>query len=165
MSFREHNLPNPSTEEISIGILYLASSTGLLLVVFGGITDHLIPLFAIGAFLTFTLSQTGMVMHWVRALRTSKDTRRTGNRMHLAINAFGGIVTALALIVIVVANFREGAWITVIVIPVVILLLRLVRRYYDQLEASLREPGKVDLSSTEPPVVLVVTQQWNRMAD
>ncbi|MBZ9883480.1 APC family permease [Mesorhizobium sp. CA10] len=149
----------------SIGILYLASSTGLLLVVFGGITDHLIPLFAIGAFLTFTLSQTGMVMHWVRALRTSKDTSRTGNRMHLAINAFGGIVTALALIVIVVAKFREGAWITVIVIPVVILLLRLVRRYYDQLEASLREPGKVDLSSTEPPVVLVVTQQWNRMAD
>jgi amino acid transporter len=149
----------------SIGILYLAFVAGLLLVVFGGITDHLIPLFAIGAFLTFTLSQTGMVVHWVRAMRSAKEGNRNGNRLHLAINALGGAVTALALVVIVVAKFREGAWITVIVIPLGILLLRLVRRYYDQLETSLRKPGKINLGSIEQPVVLVVTQQWNKMAD
>ncbi|WP_246694154.1 APC family permease [Mesorhizobium sp. M2E.F.Ca.ET.209.01.1.1] len=149
----------------SVGILYLGFATGLLLVVFGGITDHLIPLFAIGAFLTFTLSQTGMVLHWVRARRTEKGPEHAGHRMHLAVNALGGAITALALVVIVIAKFREGAWITVIVIPLVIVLLRLVRRYYDHLEAGLREPGELSLSNTQPPVVLVVTQQWNRMAD
>ncbi|PBC06938.1 APC family permease [Mesorhizobium sp. WSM3859] len=149
----------------SVGILYLSFTTGLLLVVFGGITDHLIPLFAIGAFLTFTLSQTGMVLHWVRALRTEMGPKRAGHRMHLAINALGGAITALALVVIVIAKFREGAWITVIVIPLVIVLLRLVRRYYDHLEAGLREPGKLNLGNTQPPVVLVVTQQWNSMTD
>ncbi|RWL50305.1 MAG: APC family permease [Mesorhizobium sp.] len=149
----------------SVGILYLGFATGLLLVVFGGITDHLIPLFAIGAFLTFTLSQTGMVLHWVRARRTEKGPEHAGHRMHLAVNALGGAITALALVVIVIAKFREGAWITVIVIPLVIVLLRLVRRYYDHLEAGLHKPGKLDLGDTRPPVVLVVTQQWNRMAD
>lgn len=149
----------------SVGILYLGFATGLLLVVFDGITDHLIPLFAIGAFLTFTLSQTGMVLHWVRALRTEKGLSRAGNRIHLAINSLGATITALALVVIVIAKFREGAWITVIVIPLVIILLRLVRRYYDHLEAGLREPGKLNLGNVQRPVVLVVTQQWNRMAD
>ena len=85
--------------------------------------------------------------------------------MHLAINALGGAITALALVVIVIAKFREGAWITVIVIPLGIVLLRLVRRYYDRLEASLHKPGKLNLGNTQPPVVLVVTQQWNRMAE
>ena len=149
----------------SVGILYLGFTAGLLLVLFGGITDHLIPLFAIGAFLTFTLSQTGMVLHWLKALRAENGPNRAAHRMHLAINALGGAITALALVVIVIAKFREGAWITVIVIPLGIVLLRLVRRYYDRLEASLHKPGKLNLGNTQPPVVLVVTQQWNRMAE
>ena len=94
----------------SVGILYLGFATGLLLVVFGGITDHLIPLFAIGAFLTFTLSQTGMVLHWVRARRTEKGPEHAGHRMHLAVNALGGAITALALVVIVIAKFDLHAF-------------------------------------------------------
>src|SRR5438270_5097289 len=69
----------------SVGGTYLAITAGLLLVVFGGITDRLIPLFAIGAFLTFTLSQAGMVVHWRRKLRS--ESRRRGHRLNLAINA------------------------------------------------------------------------------
>jgi hypothetical protein len=92
----------------SVGILYLGFATGLLLVVFGGITDHLIPLFAIGAFLTFTLSQTGMVLHWVRARRTEKGPEHAGHRMHLAVNALGGAITALALVVISSPNSGKG---------------------------------------------------------
>jgi amino acid transporter len=71
----------------SMGILYLAIAAGILLVVFRGITDRLIPLFAIGAFLTFTMSQIGMVVHWRRARRSSRGT----NRLHLLINALGRV--------------------------------------------------------------------------
>jgi tetrahydromethanopterin S-methyltransferase subunit G len=74
----------------SIGILYLAVTAGVLLIVFGGITDHLIALFAIGAFLTFTLSQTGMVVHWLRELKQDRPpAERRAIRTHLLTNATG----------------------------------------------------------------------------
>jgi hypothetical protein len=150
----------------SVGILYLAVTAAILFVVFGGITDRLIPLFAIGAFLTFTLSQTGMVVHWVRALRSAPDARtRAAHHTHLAINATGAIITGLALIIIVAEKFKEGAWITVIVIPMVIVLLHQVRRYYDRLDATLREAGPISLDRIEAPVVLVVTERWNKLTD
>ncbi len=100
----------------SIGILYRAVAAGALLIVFGGITEHLIPLFAIGAFLTFTLSQTGMVVHWLEKLRhVQAPAERRSMRMHLATNSAGAVTTAAALVVIVIAKFDEGAWITVVV--------------------------------------------------
>src|SRR4051812_38911200 len=147
----------------SVGILYLAAAAGLLLAAFGGITDRLIPLFAIGAFLTFTLSQAGMVVHWRRELR--KRRAGVGHRGSLAINAAGALTTGAALAVILAAKFAEGAWITVLAIPCVILLLRSIRRYYDGLEAHLRDPGPLDLRRAEPPVVLVATEGWNRLTD
>jgi len=150
----------------SVGILYLAVTAGLLFVVFGGITDRLIPLFAIGAFLTFSLSQTGMVVHWVRALRTAENNKtRKAHRTHLALNALGATITAIALVVIIAAKFEEGAWITVIVIPTVMALLHQIRRYYDQLDATLREAGPISLDRIEAPVVLVVTERWNKLTD
>jgi amino acid transporter len=150
----------------SIGILYLAVAAALLLLVFGGITDQLIPLFAIGAFLTFTLSQAGMVMHWLRELRQRPAAGQRRNiRAHLLINAAGAITTAGALAIIVTAKFTEGAWITVIVIPAVIILLRSIRRYYDQLAARVRESSPLQIGNTEPPVVLVAIDEWNQLAD
>lgn len=150
----------------SVGIIYLAVTAGLLLTVFGGITDRLIPLFAIGAFLTFTLSQAGMVVHWRRELRSAgKAKARAGHRAHLIVNAVGALTTGVALVIIVTAKFVEGAWITVIAIPLVIVLLRSIRRYYDELGRSLRGAGPISLANTEPPVVLVVTQRWNRLSD
>jgi amino acid transporter len=150
----------------SVGILYLAATAGLLLIIFGGITDHLIPLFAIGAFLTFTMSQTGMVVHWLRALRSAKHKRtRTAHRTHLAVNALGAITTGVALIIIVFAKFGQGAWITILVIPAVIILLTSIRHYYDELDSTLRQAGPMRFGPVDPPVVLVVTESWNKLTD
>jgi amino acid transporter len=150
----------------SVGILYLAATAGTLLIVFGGITDRLIPLFAIGAFLTFTMSQTGMVVHWRRELRDPKTHGQgMAHRGRLAINALGAATTAGATVVIVAAKFTEGAWITILVIPCVIVLLKSIRSYYDHLAAQLRDDRPIDLSRREPPVVLVATESWNRLTD
>lgn len=149
----------------SVGILYLAASAGLLLVVFGGITDRLIPLFAIGAFLTFTLSQTGMVMHWRRALREKRSDAPWVDRTHLWINLVGAVATGSALAVIVIAKFVEGAWITVLIIPCVIVLLKVIRRYYDELASRVRDPQPLEMRDTTPPIVLVAVEDWNRLTD
>jgi amino acid transporter len=150
----------------SAGILYLSVCAALLLVVFGGITEHLIPLFAIGAFLTFTVSQTGMVVHWRRALRTRPGEAGASRvRLHLWINAAGAIATGCALVVILFAKFTEGAWITVVVIPAVIVLLRWVARYYRRVSDRVRDRGPLDLSNLSPPVVIVAIDNWNKLAD
>jgi hypothetical protein len=146
----------------SVGILYLAGTAGLLLVAFGGITEHLIPLFAIGAFLTFTLSQTGMVVHWRRALRTGE---RRGVRAHLWVNAIGAVTTGLALLVITVAKFSEGAWITVLVLPLVIVALKSIRRYYDGLATQVADRAPLQVESLAPPIVLVMIEEWNKLTD
>src|SRR5262249_42639770 len=86
----------------SQGIYVLAALSGFLLIIFGGVTDRLIPLFAVGAFLAFTLSQAGMVAHWLRA--------RTPAVGKIAINAVGAAATGATLVVILVAKFAEGAW-------------------------------------------------------
>src|SRR5690242_8815860 len=102
----------------SVGIIYLGVTAGLLLFAFEGITDRLIPLFAIGAFLTFTISQIGMVMHWRTAMRrTGSARKRAQQRAHFWTNALGATMTGAALVIIGVAKFVEGAWITILVIP------------------------------------------------
>ncbi|MDB5898881.1 MAG: putative aminoacid/polyamine transporter, permease protein [Ramlibacter sp.] len=150
----------------SIGIAYLAVAAGLLLVVFGGITEHLIPLFAIGAFLTFTLSQGGMVVHWLRQLREPMDAaHRRQTRLHLLVNALGAVTTGVALVVIILAKFTEGAWITVLVIPAVIALLRAIRGYYLRLELTVHDPTPLSLEGLSSPIVLVAIDEWNHLAD
>src|SRR5271154_5248830 len=89
------------------GVYALALLTGLLLTIFGGVTDRLIPLYAVGAFLAFTLSQAGMVMHWRR-------TGGPGARKSMFVNGLGAFATAITTAVVLVAKFTEGAWITVV---------------------------------------------------
>ncbi|MBW0002050.1 MAG: APC family permease [Hyphomicrobiales bacterium] len=150
----------------SVGILYLAVAAGLLLIAFGGITDRLIPLFAIGAFLTFTLSQLGMVFHWRGELgHATSGSVRHGQRLSLLINLVGASVTGVALVIIVVAKFMEGAWITVLVIPCVILLLKTINKYYVELDTRLRAEEPLHLMHMDPPIVLVVTERWDRLTD
>ena len=150
----------------SVGILYLAGTAGLLLIVFGGITDRLIPLFAIGAFLTFTMSQLGMIRHWRREIQTAGTAAaRHRYRAHLAINAIGAAATSIALLVIVVAKFSEGAWITLLVIPCTIFLLRTVKKYYVRLDGQLRDQRQINLRGGDPPLVLVATPGWNKLTD
>ena len=150
----------------SVGIIYLALTAGLLLTVFDGITDRLIPLFAIGAFLTFTISQTGMVVHWWRELR---DKRQAPERrrvwINLVINAVGASTTATALVVIVVAKFAQGSWITIVAIPCVILLHKSIKRYYDGIDDHLRDDGPLEFHQSKPPIVLVAAREWNRLTE
>ena len=141
----------------SVGIGFLTLTSGLLLVLFGGITDRLIPLFAIGAFLTFTLSQAGMVAHWRR--------KGPGHRLRLGINAVGASATAAALLIIIVAKFAGGAWITIVAIPCTIAVLKAFRRYYDRLAADLTPEGPIRIEETRPPVVLVALEERTRMSD
>lgn len=141
----------------TVGILFLSGVATLLLLLFGGITDRLIPLFAIGAFLTFSMSQWGMVQHWRR--------QPGDNRVRLLINAVGATASSMALAIILAAKFTAGAWITVLVIPLVIVLLKSIRSYYDALDMELREDGPIVLEEIEPPLVVVVTQTWNRLTD
>jgi amino acid transporter len=146
----------------SVGIVFLAVGAGGLLTVFGGITDRLIPLFAVGAFLSFTLSQAGMATHWWRR-------RQDGGSVvtwKLAINGLGAGATALALVVILAAKFLEGAWLTVLVIPCTILLLRSVRRYYEEIDRQVLRDRTlfIDLRRHEPPLVMVPIKRWDQLS-
>ncbi|MBV9555208.1 MAG: APC family permease [Alphaproteobacteria bacterium] len=144
----------------SAGILGLSATAGLLLAVFGGITDRLIPLFAVGAFLAFTMSQTGMAMHWYRRLR---QRRSIGTLFRLTINGTGACVTICALAVIVAAKFLEGAWITVIAIPLVLGGLLLIHRYYDQAERQLADRSRLDLDEIAPPIAIIPVKRIDRL--
>ena len=145
----------------SVGVMFLAVGAGALLLLFRGITDALIPLFAVGAFLSFTMSQAGMAAHWWR-----QAGRRRGRTIKLFVNGFGALATGAALLVILAAKFAEGAWLTVIAIPATILLLRAVRRYYDDIDRQVLRGSRqaLDLVACEPPVVLVPIVQWDRLA-
>ena len=144
----------------SVGVLFLAVGAGGLLLLFRGITDALIPLFAVGAFLSFTLSQAGMAARWMR------EAGGRWRRLKLAINGFGAVATGLALLVILAAKFTEGAWLTVIVVPLTIVLLHAVWRYYDEIDRQVLRGSRqaLDLSAAAPPVVLVPVVQWDRVA-
>ena len=123
----------------SNGILLLTGLAALLVVVFGGDTHALIPLFAVGAFLAFTLSQTGMVAHWWRL-------RGPGWATRAALNGLGAAATGVALLVIGASKFAGGAWIVILLIPLLVLLFRAVRRHYAEVGRQLR------LSDDAPPV-------------
>lgn len=146
----------------SVGVLFLAAGAGGLLIIFDGITDRLIPLFAVGAFLAFTMSQAGMAAHWWRIRKSNPRA----DRAKLAINGLGAVATGTALAVILAAKFREGAWLTVIVIPCTVLVLRAIRRYYDDIDRQVLRGSHrhIDLQHRAPPVVLVPIKRWDRLA-
>ena len=141
----------------SIGISALTLLSAALLAGFGGLTDPLIPLFAIGAFLAFTLSQAGMVSHWRRAGGRGATTA-------LAVNAVGALATGATTLVVVVAKFVEGAWVVVIVIPVLLMLFTAVSRHYRRAAIEIRNTAPLDLSGLTPPIVVVPMASWNRMS-
>jgi len=108
----------------SNGIIVLAALAGALIWKFGGDVSALIPLYAVGVFTAFTLSQLGMVVHWRRA-------QSPGWQWRAAISGFGACATAVVLVVVAVTKFRYGAWIVCIVVPLLVLGFRAIRRHYD----------------------------------
>ena len=118
----------------SNGIVGLSVLAGILLIAFGGDTHALIPLYMIGVFVSFTLSQAGMVMHWRRL-------RGPGWRTSAAINSVGALVTGIVLLVVAVTKTLEGAWIILLLIPLNVLFFRMTRTHYDGVAAQLRIQG------------------------
>jgi amino acid transporter len=114
----------------SNGIIILSGLAGLLLVIFEGDTHALIPLYMIGVFVSFTLSQSGMVRHW-------SSLREPGWRANAFINGFGAIVTGVVLVIVAVTKAHEGAWIILLMIPTLVVVFTVTRRHYDSVAADL----------------------------
>ena len=136
------------------GIVSLTVVAAILLVGFNGLTDRLIPLFVVGAFVAFTLSQLGMVFHWRRVDRKARGS--------LAINAVGCALTAVTVVIVVVSKFTEGAWLAVLAIPAAMALFRGVRRTSDRLDRARAGAEPLEVDSQSPPIVLVPLHRLDR---
>jgi hypothetical protein len=139
------------------GIVVLALLCAAVLIGFGGITDRLIPLYAVGAFLAFTLSQIGMVMHW-------RKKRGPGWVRSAFVNGLGGVVTGVTTCVVLVAKFAEGAWITLLFIPTTIFVFVLVRRHYHAVKVmtACKLPVNVDGLKLHPIAVIAI-DRWSNI--
>jgi len=140
----------------SWGIYVLVVLTALLLVVFGGVTDRLIPLYAIGAFMAFTLSQAGMVMHW----------KRQGNsRGRMLVNGVGAVATGITTVVVLLAKFAEGAWITVLLVLVMIVFMRAVNRHYVRVNREIDLDRPFSPADVSEPIIIVPVDRWSRVSE
>jgi amino acid transporter len=141
----------------SEGVFALAFLSAALLVFFGGVTDRLIPLYAVGAFLAFTLSQAGMVAHW-------KRVKGPGWRRSMIVNGVGSIATGITVLVVLVAKFVHGAWITVLLIPSLLVLMMFVHRRLERAAKLVASDAPLDAASLEPPLVIVPIREWGKVA-
>jgi amino acid transporter len=133
----------------SNGIIALGVIAGSILAIFNGQTNALIPLYAVGVFVCFTLSQAGMVIHWRR-------TREAGWKWKAALNGLGAVATGIVSILQVVTKFIEGAWIVVLIIPLIIVLLRKIHRHYEQFASEIRFRGQSPIIPLHHTVVVPV---------
>ncbi len=137
------------------GIVVLAVLCGGLLILFGGVTDRLIPLYAVGAFLAFTLSQSGMVRHWWK-------NRGPHWRRKVFVNGLGGFVTGITVVVVLFAKFLQGAWITLLFIPLTIVIFVLVGRHYHSVRVLTACKDPVDVAGlSRPPIAVIVIDRWS----
>ena len=139
------------------GILVLAALTAGLLVFFGGVTDRLIPLDAIGAFLAFTLSRAGMVAHW-------KRVSGRGAAQSMFINGLGSVATGITLLVVLVAKFTQGAWVSALLIVVMLWVMLWVRRHYARVAEEIHSRVPLEVTQPRVPIVIVPIQRWDRIA-
>jgi amino acid transporter len=140
------------------GIVVLAVLCGGVLILFGGVTDRLIPLYAVGAFLAFTLSQAGMVMHW-------RKNRGPGWVKSALVNGLGALVTGTTTAVVLVAKFMEGAWITLLFIPLTIFFFSIVRRHYHHVKVLTTCKLPVDVPGlSQHPIAVIAIDRWSNIA-
>ena len=139
------------------GIVVLALLCGGVLVAFGGVTDRLIPLYAVGAFLAFTLSQAGMVMHW-------RKNRGSHWLKSAFVNGLGAFVTGVTTVVVLVAKFVEGAWITLLFIPLTIVFFSVVRRHYHAVKVLTTCKVPVDAPGlNQHPIAVITIDRWSNI--
>ena len=168
----------------SNGIIILAVFAAVLVIAFGGDTSRLIPLYAVGVFLSFTLSQSGMVRHWLRVGRAAKNVRasgaevkrntgslETGNltdhlevlreaahwKKSIGINGLGATATCVVLVVLVITKFIHGAWIVVVLIPLLVALFRSIHRHYLDVAMQLTTEGLQKIRPVEHEVIVPIS--------
>jgi len=133
----------------SNGILILSGFAVLLIVVFGGNTHALLPLYAVGVFMSFTLSQSGMVRRWLRL-------REKGWRWRVWVNGVGAVVTAIVLLTLAVTKFVEGAWIVVLVVPILVGIFFVMHRHYEEVAVELSLEGLERAPEFQHTVLILV---------
>jgi amino acid transporter len=131
---RDHFLPHQFAFRgdrlaFSTGIIFLAIMASLLEIAFGGNTDHLIDLYAVGVFLSFTLSQSGMVLHWWRLRGRQKNWQRS-----MIINGLGALTTLTVVVIIAYSKFLYGAWVVTVLIPLLVLMFLGIHKHYTRVE-------------------------------
>ncbi len=139
----------------SNGIVVIAVLAIVLIVAFGGSTHALIPMFAVGVFMCFTLSQTGMLLHWLRG-------KEPGYQGRMVINAAGAVITAAVTCVVVATKFREGAWIVLLLIPLLVALFVAMHRHYFQARSELFVPSCQPDQQRRDPHILVPVRSLDR---
>ncbi len=143
----------------SHGIYALTGFTAVILILFGGVTDRLIPLYAIGAFLAFTLSQAGMVVHWL------KMEKHPGRLWHAFVNGFGAVATGITTIVVLVAKFMAGAWVTALLVPVLVGIMLVVKRHYSRVKREMADMTPLNLVNLQEPIVVIPMARWDRITE
>ena len=143
----------------SHGIYALTGFTAVILIAFGGVTDKLIPLYAIGAFLAFTLSQAGMVRHW------QKEPAHPGRVWHMFVNGTGAVATGITTIVVLASKFMAGAWLTAILIPFLIIIMYSIKKHYKRVQAEMKEMTPLNMDNLEEPLVVIPMAGWNRISE
>jgi hypothetical protein len=134
----------------SNGVLFLAIAASVLLVAFGGLTTALIPLYAVGVFTSFTLSQAGMVIHHRRH-------REPGWKRNMVLNAVGATATGTVMLIVAITKFAVGAWLPIVVVPMIVLLLSAIRGHYDRVSAEVEiTPEAVKPEALNHTVVVLV---------
>ena len=144
----------------SNGILFLSFFAIVLVVGFSAQVTALIPLYTVGVFVSFTLSQTGMVRHWNRLLTTAGSEERRGLRRSRLVSGFGATMTGVVLVVVLVTKFVVGAWIAIVAGVVAFLLMLSIRRHYDRVAEEIAAPESLEgavLPSRNHAIVLVST--------
>src|ERR1700693_1340157 len=139
------------------GIVVLAALCGGVRILFDGVTDRLIPLYAVGAFLAFTLSQSGMVVHWWK-------NRGPHWLKSALVNGLGALVTGITSVVVLVAKFVQGAWITLLFIPLTIVFFTLVRRHYHSVKLLTTCKVPVDaVGLSQHPIAVIAIDRWSNI--
>jgi hypothetical protein len=151
----------------SNGIIILAVFSAILVAVFSGDTSRLIPLYAVGVFLSFTLSQVGMVRHWLKAgrIKTTPGVEPGGEerkqaahwKKSIVVNGLGAIATFIVLVVLVITKFIHGAWIVVVLIPLLVAMFRAVRRHYLDMAMQLTTEGVEGLRRIRHEVIVPIS--------
>jgi amino acid transporter len=139
----------------SNGIVALALAAGMLVVVFNADLSRLIELYIIGVFVSFTLSQAGMVRHWRRELSSASGVRRQKIRRSQAINAIGAVTTGLVLAVVLITKFTHGAWIVCVAMPALYVLMHSIHRYYQRVRDETAPYNPVTVPASDHAIVLV----------